>query len=138
RGTPEYDRELARRARRGDADLERVEPDVRAILREVAERGDEAVRALTERFEGRVQEHIVLPAEVVRRGAAEAPAGVRRRLEEAADRIRRYHEHQRDAGFRYTEDGVELGQRVLPVRAAGVYAPGGKARYPSTVLMTAV
>ncbi len=138
RGTPAYDRELARLARRGDADLERVEPDVRAILRAVAERGDEAVRELTERFEGRVQPHVVLPPDEVRRGAAEAPESVRKRLREAADRIRRYHEHQRDAGFRYTEDGVSLGQRVLPVRAAGVYAPGGKARYPSTVLMTAV
>ncbi|HJL29979.1 MAG TPA: histidinol dehydrogenase, partial [Polyangiaceae bacterium LLY-WYZ-15_(1-7)] len=59
-------------------------------------------------------------------------------LAAAAERIRRYHEHQREPGFRYEEEGVELGQRVLPVKAAGVYAPGGKARYPSTVLMTAV
>src|SRR5690606_20800619 len=49
-----------------------------------------------------------------------------------------YHEHQVDRGFSYDENGIELGMRVRPVRAAGVYAPGGKARYPSTVLMTAV
>ena len=59
-------------------------------------------------------------------------------LSAAAERIRRYHEQQRDPGFRYVEDGVELGQRIRPLRSVAVYAPGGKARYPSTVLMTAV
>src|SRR5690606_7010244 len=100
--------------------------------------GDEAVLALTERFEGRRQPAIVLSAEAVREGAAQAPAAVRGRLEEAAARIRAYHEHQRDPGFRFEREGVSLGMRVSPVRAAGVYAPGGKARYPSTVLMTAI
>src|SRR5690606_8376825 len=51
---------------------------------------------------------------------------------------RAYHERQVDAGFRFERDGVSLGMRVRPVASAGVYAPGGKARYPSTVLMTAV
>lgn len=138
RGKGQYDRALEALSRRGDADLERVEPDVRAILRAVRERGDAAVRELTERFEGRVQERVVLSREEVAEGAAEAPEPVRARLAEAAERIRRYHERQREPGFRYVEADVELGQRVLPVRAAGVYAPGGKARYPSTVLMTAV
>ncbi|HEY2734642.1 MAG TPA: histidinol dehydrogenase, partial [Polyangiales bacterium] len=59
-------------------------------------------------------------------------------LAQAADRVRRYHEHQREPGFRYSEGGIELGQRVRPMRSAAVYAPGGKARYPSTVLMTAI
>jgi histidinol dehydrogenase len=59
-------------------------------------------------------------------------------LQEAADRIRRYHERQIDRGFRYEDEGIVLGQRVRAAKAAGVYAPGGKARYPSSVLMTAV
>ena len=138
RGTDSYDTSLAALTRRGDADLERVEPDVRAILKAVREGGDEAVRSLTERFEQRRQPAIRLDGATWKAEAAKAPAAVRAQLVEAADRIRRYHAHQKEPGFRYEEHGIELGQRILPVRAAGVYAPGGKARYPSTVLMTAV
>lgn len=134
-----YDEALAACARRGDADLERVEPAVREILTAVRERGDEAVRELTRRFEeGREQEHVRLPDEVWRAGAKEAPEPVRAMLAEAVERVRRYHEHQRDPGFSYVEDGVTLGQRVRPVKSVAVYAPGGKARYPSSVVMTAV
>lgn len=138
RGTDAYDRALAALAHRGDADLERVEPAVREILRAVKERGDDAVLELTEKFEQRRPEGVVVPDEVWRAEAAKAPAEVREALAAAADRVRRYHEHQREPGFVYEEDGVRLGQRVRPVKAAGVYAPGGKARYPSSVLMTAV
>jgi histidinol dehydrogenase len=138
RGTAAYDEGLRALARRGDADLERVEPAVREILAAVRARGDAAVAELTERFDHRRPEHVVVPEALWRARAAEAPPGVRVALAEAADRIARYHAHQRDAGFRYAEDGVELGLRVAPLRAVGVYAPGGKARYPSSVLMCAV
>ncbi len=138
RGTQGYDDALRALSRRGDADLERVEPQVRDILAAVRSRGDEALVELTERFEGRRPEAIRLDGAEWRRQADEAPEEVRAALAEAAARIRRFHERQLDPGFRYTEGGIELGQRVRPVRAAGVYAPGGKARYPSTVLMTAV
>ena len=138
RGTDAYDRALGALAHRGDADLERVEPAVREILRAVKERGDEAVLDLTERFEQRRPSAVVLPDAVWRAEAAKAPAEVREALGAAAERIRRYHLHQKEPGFVYEEDGVRLGQRVRPVKAAGVYAPGGKARYPSSVLMTAV
>ncbi|RZO61880.1 MAG: histidinol dehydrogenase [Sandaracinaceae bacterium] len=138
RGTDAYDRALGALAHRGDADLERVEPAVREILRAVKERGDDAVLDLTERFEQRRPSAVALPDAVWRAEAAKAPAEVREALGAAAERIRRYHLHQREPGFVYEEDGVRLGQRVRPVKAAGVYAPGGKARYPSSVLMTAV
>lgn len=138
RGQAGYEAALTELSRRGDADLSRVEPDVRAILDAVRDGGDAAVRALTERFEGRAQTDVVVPEAAWRATAREAPAEVRELLAAAAARVRRYHEHQRDAGFSYEEDGVRLGQRVRPVRAAGVYAPGGKARYPSSVLMSAI
>ncbi|MEM1416713.1 MAG: histidinol dehydrogenase [Myxococcota bacterium] len=134
----DFEAALTTLGRRGDADLERVEPAVRAILAEVRERGDDAVRDLTERFEQRRQEHVVLREEAWRAEAETVAPEVKAALAEAAERIRRYHLHQREPGFRYEEEGVVLGQRVLPVRAAAVYAPGGKARYPSSVLMTAV
>jgi histidinol dehydrogenase len=138
RGQAGYDAALAELSRRGDADLLRVERDVRAILDAVRDRGDAALRELTTRFEGRELGPVRLDDAHWRAEAERAPAEVRSMLASAADRVRRYHERQRDTGFRYEEGGIELGQRVRPVRAAGVYAPGGKARYPSTVLMTAI
>ena len=138
RGRPGYEETLASLSRRGDEDLARVEPDVRAILDAVRERGDEAVLEYTERFDGRRPDSLVLTRDAWLEGAARVDPGVREALATAGDRIRRYHEHQRETGFRYEEEGIGLGQRVQPVAAAAVYAPGGKARYPSTVLMTAI
>ena len=66
------------------------------------------------------------------------PPEARDALELAAARVRAFHQHQVDAGFRYEDAGITLGCRVLPVARAGVYAPGGKARYPSSVIMSAV
>ncbi|HSN84220.1 MAG TPA: histidinol dehydrogenase [Polyangiales bacterium] len=138
RGRPGYEDALRALSRRGDEDLARVEPDVRAILDAVRARGDEAVLEYTERFDGRRPESLVLDQHTWLREARKADPSVREALAAAGDRIRRYHEHQREPGFRYEDEGVELGQRVRPVAAAAVYAPGGKARYPSTVLMTAI
>ncbi|MFN9808547.1 MAG: histidinol dehydrogenase [Deltaproteobacteria bacterium] len=138
RGTETYDRALASLAHRGDADLARVEPEVRAILEAVRTRGDAALHELTERFEKRRASPLVWSRDAIVEGAKEFSGEGTAMLRAAADRIRLYHERQLDAGFRYEEEGIVLGQRVRPARAAGVYAPGGKARYPSSVLMTAV
>lgn len=135
--TPEYGKTLTDLARRGDADLERVESVVREIVHGVRERGDQALYEYSVRFDGRAPEHFVT-RDVRERARGVVSAATYSALEQAADRIRRYHEHQRDSGFRYQEDGIELGQRVRPMRSVAVYAPGGKARYPSTVLMTAI
>jgi histidinol dehydrogenase len=141
-GTPEGDAALARLLARGESDFARVEPDVRAILAAVRDGGDAAVLAFAERFDRR------RPSPLVRRdyrGAAalaRLPSTARAALETAAARIRVFHERQRDheaETFRFTDsDGCELGTRVLPIARAGVYAPGGKARYPSSVLMSAI
>ncbi len=137
-GTAAYAEAEARLSRRGESDLLRVEPEVRAILAEVMARGDAALHQYAERFESRRIERLVWTKEQIAEGARACPEEVQALLREAAARIARYHARQIDRGFRYEEEGIELGQRVLPVRAAGVYAPGGKARYPSSVLMTAV
>ena len=72
-------------------------------------------------------------------GAAECPADVRAAIAFAAERIRAYHARQRPADLRFTDDaGVELGWRWTALEAVGVYVPGGRAAYPSTVLMNAV
>jgi histidinol dehydrogenase len=133
---PRYAERLLELSRRGDADLERVEPAVREIIRKVREEGDSALREFSERFDRRAPESFVVHD--WRERARGVSAATRSALAQAADRVRSYHEHQREPGFRYTEGGIELGQRVRAMRSVAVYAPGGKARYPSTVLMTAI
>ncbi len=133
---PLYASELTRLTRRGDEDLERVEPQVREIIRKVRAEGDAALRELSLRYDKREPEQLVVSDFHER--ARQVPEHTRAALAKAASRVRRYHEHQRDNGFRYTENGIELGQRVRPMSSVAVYAPGGKARYPSTVLMTAI
>jgi histidinol dehydrogenase len=137
-GSAEFERERGRLLGRGASDLEAVESAVREVLHAVKSGGDEAVLGLVERFESR------RPASLFTRDyQGEAALGrvskdVRQSLEVAAERIARYHEHQRTESFRYEEAGVRLGMRVRPLGSVGVYAPGGKARYPSSVLMAAV
>jgi histidinol dehydrogenase len=138
RGSDGYEASLAALSRRGEADLARVEPTVREILDAIRARGDAALAELTERFDGHRPVPPVRSMPSLASEAARCPSDVRMLLEHAADRIRDYHLNQRDAGFHFERDGVSLGMRVRPVASAGVYAPGGKARYPSTVLMTAI
>ena len=119
-----------------------IEQAVSAILADVQARGDEALMDYTRRFD-RLEVH---EAAGLRLSQAELqaaldglPALERQALERAAERIRRYHEHQRTSSWMYTEaDGTRLGQRVLPLDRVGLYVPGGKAAYPSSVLMNAI
>jgi len=114
---------------------------VREIVTDVARRGDEALFAWTARFDGHAPTAETVeatPAEWDAAAAQVAPGDLEL-IELASRRIERFHERQRVDGYR-TEDepGVVLGQRVLPLTRVGIYAPGGLAAYPSTVLMAAV
>ncbi|HYX44954.1 MAG TPA: histidinol dehydrogenase [Acidimicrobiales bacterium] len=111
---------------------------VRAILADVRAQGDAAVREYTERFDGvRIEDPRVPRAEVAAALEA-APAPFRQALEVARDSILAFHLHQRTADHAYQRDGVAVRQLRRPVDRAGLYVPGGRALYPSTVLMTAV
>jgi len=136
-GEPTFDQTLRALEGRGESDLSAVEPAVRAILDDVRARGDAAVLDACEKFEKRRPEPLL---KIVDGESAleRLPADARGALDLAARRIREFHEHQLDRGFRYRDGGATLGTRVRPVRRAGVYAPGGKARYPSSVLMAAI
>lgn len=119
-----------------------IEQAVSAILADVQARGDEALMDYTRRFD-RLEVHEAAGLRLSRAELQAAldglPAAERQALERAADRIRRYHEHQRTSSWMYTEaDGTRLGQRVLPLDRVGLYVPGGKAAYPSSVLMNAI
>lgn len=139
-GTPEFDEALARLESRGEADFASVEPAVREILAAVRAEGDAAVQRYNERFGGRRSPSIVARDYGGAAALARLSADARDALQLAAARIRAFHVRaaEREQGFRYDDEGIGLGVRVLPVARAGVYAPGGKARYPSSVLMSAI
>ena len=114
---------------------------VAAIIANVASRGDDAVAEYTRRFDDSTlpAAEWELPLTECHAALARIPTPLRQALEHAATRIRSYHEQQRDPGFMVEAvDGTLLGMRVTPVDAVGLYVPGGKAAYPSSVLMNAV
>ncbi|MEW6707499.1 MAG: histidinol dehydrogenase [Pseudomonadota bacterium] len=122
-----------------------IEERVATILADVKARGDAAVLEYTQRFDGLAAESVAaleLKREELR-GALDAITPAQRRaLEAAAGRVRAYHERQLEAcgrGWSYRDaDGTLLGQKVTPLDRVGIYVPGGKAAYPSSVLMNAV
>ena len=122
-----------------------IEERVAAILADVRARGDAAVLEYTQRLDGvsaaRVAELEIPHADL--RAALEAiPTRQRKALEAAAQRVRSYHERQLEAcgrSWSYRDaDGTLLGQKVTPLDRVGIYVPGGKATYPSSVLMNAL
>jgi histidinol dehydrogenase len=111
---------------------------VREILGEVRARGDDALRELTERFDGCRIDELRVPSDELRRALDEAPTEFRAALDYARDEIMAYHQAQVGDEVRVERDGVLLRELVVPVDRAGLYVPGGRAAYPSTVLMTAI
>lgn len=122
-----------------DADVARV---VNEILEAVKHRGDAAVVEYTnklDRRDGRALADFMVPEEQLTSALQGLPAEQRQALQVAAERIRAYHEHQRQPSWDFTEaDGTRLGQKVTAMARVGLYVPGGKASYPSSVLMNAI
>jgi histidinol dehydrogenase len=116
-----------------------IESRVRAILHDVASRGDNALREYTARFDGVQLTHLEVTPEELEQAWAEVSPPVAEALRLAATRIRRFHEHQkRTSWFEVDEHGGLVGQMITPLRRVGVYVPGGLAVYPSSVLMCAI
>ena len=133
-----FDR-VVRDRRESDAQVGR---DVATMINEVRERGDSALVEYTTRFDGH---HLTrdsdwqIPLEECRAAYEALDADLRDALELAASRIRAYHEGQLPSDRDYTDDiGMRLGARWRPVDAAGLYVPGGRAAYPSSLLMNAI
>lgn len=123
--------------RRMNADP-RVTASVAAIVEDVKERGDEAVREYSLKFDGWAGEMPVSESEWAE-GAAKCDAFLLQVMKEAAQNIADFHRRQIPQGFEVEkENGVILGQKVTPLERVGIYVPGGTAAYPSTVLMNAV
>ena len=122
-----------------------IEERVAAILADVRARGDAAVLEYTARFDGVAAASmgaLQLKADELAAAFDGLPAAQRQALQAAAGRIRRYHEWQKTQGGETAtyrdEDGTLLGQKVTPLARVGIYVPGGKAAYPSSVLMNAI
>jgi len=133
---------LARLTAFDTAQDEAVDTSVASILVDVRARGDAAVLEYTLLFDhvkAPSMAALELPAQELARAFAELPKVEREALATAAARIRAYHEHQRAQSWSFTEaDGTRLGQNITPLDRVGIYVPGGKAAYPSTVLMNAL
>ena len=119
-----------------------VDATVSGILADIKKRGDEALLEYTRRFDHLDVASVAqleLPKSRLQQALQDLPAVQREPLEQAAERVRAYHEKQLAQSWSYTEpDGTLLGQKITPLDRVGLYVPGGKASYPSSVLMNAI
>ncbi|HEY7803049.1 MAG TPA: histidinol dehydrogenase, partial [Orrella sp.] len=139
---PGFDQTLTALLHVNAAEDDAIESAAAGILQAIRIEGDAALLRYTQQFD-RVSTSSVAELEIPRRAwqAAldELPAAQRRALEEAAERIRSYHERQKQDSWTFTEaNGTVLGQKITPLDRGGLYVPGGKAAYPSSVLMNVI
>jgi histidinol dehydrogenase len=129
---------LKRLQNRGSGDNRPVELAVRKILDDVRKRGDAAVLQYTRKFDHSGTRGLrVTPSEIAG-SARKADPRIVAALELSARRIRRFHEMQTERSWSFRKQGTVLGQSIRALRRVGVYVPGGKASYPSTVLMNVI
>jgi len=120
-------------------DLEQARAGVAETLSAVAQDGDAALVALTDRFDGvDISAAVVVPDDVLDEALAGLAPELRSAIERAADQVRWFHERARPRDWEEARGGARMGVWHRPVSRAGVYVPGGKAVYPSTVVMTVV
>jgi len=138
----DFDLALSNLLSREETASETVRETVKNIICDIREKGDIALLELTQRFDQRTitsVEELVVGADQIKMAFASISEQERSALTKAADRIRNFHGHQKLESWQYTErNGTVLGQRITPLDRVGVYAPGGKAAYPSSVLMAAI
>lgn len=126
--------------KRSDVETDLYEAAVKEIIKNVKERGDEALVEYTEKFD-KIKinpEDLIIPFEELEKAYDEIEEEVRWAFEVAYERLYEFHELQKEKSFFKEEDGIILGQKVVPLEKVGLYVPGGKAAYPSSVLMNAV
>jgi len=115
---------------------------VQDVIADIRARGDEALIDFTNRFDGwkaGVAEDLHVPVERLKQAWDGIPVEQQDALQHAANRVRAYAERQKMEGWQFTEDdGTVLGQKITPLDRVGLYVPGGKAAYPSSVLMNAL
>ncbi len=138
---PDFETELQGLLSATDEPDEAVVNTVNEIIRRVRSDGDSALLEYTNRFDRRdvVIDDIEISANELQQALERIPANIRQSLEHAASRVRDFHERQKQATWTYEDnEGNTLGQKVTPLDRVGVYVPGGKAAYPSSVLMNII
>lgn len=115
-----------------------VEETVKKIIADVIKNGDRAVIRYTEKFDSLKVKYLRIKTSEIARYADKADKKIVKHLELAAKRIKTFHEMQKEESWFLTEDKTILGQIVRPLERVGAYVPGGKASYPSTVLMNVI
>ena len=142
---PDFEQQFAQRLHWSAEQDEAIELRVKSILADVRTRGDAAVLEYTARFDGLKAARMAdlqLSADELQAAFDGLPLDQREALTQAVARIRRYHEWQKKQGGETAtyrdDDGTLLGQKVTPLDRVGIYVPGGKAAYPSSVLMNAI
>ena len=138
KSSPDFQRRLDALCNRSSELTPDIETAARRTIAKVRAGGDAALRALTAEFDKRQLDAIELPASEWDQLASRTTPEVRAAIEHAARRVRVFHERERHASYEISEEGMRVGSRVDPLARIGIYVPGGKARYPSTVIMTAV
>ena len=137
---PDYANVVDDLVNRSNTDLFTKDERVREILKDVKKKGDEAVLQLTHKYDRHslpLAQIRVTPDEI-KTAYTELNGEELNALKEAAKRIRLFHERQKQNSWTYEDEGITLGQMVRPIELAGIYVPGGKASYPSSVLMNAI
>lgn len=137
-----FQKELAALVAFSEETSQSVEATVRDILHQVQTTGDHAVLEFTQRFDRLAAQSMAelrVTSDEIQAAKAQVSEAILSSLRIAADRIKSYHEHQKQNSWQYEEaDGTVLGQKITPLDRVGIYVPGGKASYPSTVLMNAI
>ena len=137
---PDYANVVDDLVNRSNTDLFTKDEMVREILNDVKKKGDEAVLQLTHKYDRHSLplEQIRVTSDEIKTAYTELNEEELNALREAANRIRLFHERQKQNSWTYEDEGITLGQMVRPIELAGIYVPGGKASYPSSVLMNAI
>ena len=134
------DPELSRIRNRGQGLESKYAPAVLEIIENVRNFRDRAVFGYAKKFD-RVDlnsENVRVSDEEIEEAFKKVPEEVVKAIEFAVERVKKFHEHQKENSYFVTEPGILLGQKVTPIESAGIYVPGGKASYPSSVIMNAV
>jgi histidinol dehydrogenase len=124
--------------KRASGGSQEIELKVKAILDDVRRNGDKAVIRYTKAFDFMKAKGLRIRPDEISRYAEKADAKVVKALKLSAKRIKAFHEIQKEESWTFSEGGATLGQLIRPIKRIGVYIPGGKASYPSTVLMNVI
>ncbi|HDY99859.1 MAG TPA: histidinol dehydrogenase [Nitrospirae bacterium] len=115
-----------------------IQKTVSKIIIDVQKQGDRAVKRYTEKFDSLKLSRLAVNKKEIESASKKVDKNFLKALKLSAKRIRTFHERQKEKSWQFSNDGITLGQIIRPVERVGVYVPGGKAAYPSTVLMNII